>query len=69
MLIRTINNDRKEIHMDLNFFKDHLWDMINEDDTLDVRDIISNDKENWFEVKVYGGSIFRITITEIPTEK
>ena len=55
--------------MDLNFFKDHLWDMINEDDTLDVRDIISNDKENRFDVEVYGGSIFRITITEIPTEK
>ena len=51
--------------MDLNFFKDHLWDMLNDDDTLDAQDIISNDKENYFDVKVYGGNVFRISITEI----
>ena len=51
--------------MDLNFFKDHLWDMINDDYLLDVRNIISNDKENWFDIEVFGGSVFRISITEV----
>ena len=51
--------------MDLNFFKDHLWDMLNEDDTLDVQDIVANDTENWFDIKVYGGKVFRLSITEI----
>ena len=50
--------------MDLNYFKDHLWDMINEDDILDIKDIVSDDNENWFDVTVFNGSVFRILIQE-----
>ena len=50
--------------MDLNYFKDHLWDMLNEDDCFDVQDIISNDNENTFDVIVRDGSVFHIVVSQ-----
>ena len=50
--------------MELNYFKDHLWDIFNEDDILDVQDIISDDNENRFDVTVFDGSVFRVLIQE-----
>ena len=50
--------------MELNYFKDHLWDIFNEDDILDVQDIIFDDNENWFDVTVFDGSVFRVLIQE-----
>ena len=42
--------------MDLNYFKDMLFDTINESDILNVDDIISNDKEHTFIVMLDGCS-------------
>lgn len=56
--------------MDLNFFKDHLWDMLNEDDRFDVQDIISDDNKNTFDVIVHDGSVFHIEVSHgIKTEQ
>ncbi len=42
--------------MDLNYFKDLLFDVINESDKMNVDDIISNDKEHTFIVLLNGKS-------------
>ena len=49
--------------MDINVFKDILWDLMNESDALDVSDIQSVDKENRFIVAVRDGSSFQIQIS------
>lgn len=49
--------------MDTNVFKDHLWDLINESDALDVIDIRCDDQANLFEVIVRDGSSFLVRIT------
>jgi len=46
--------------MELNYFKDLLFDLINESDTLDVQDIQSDDKSNTFTVTVNDGTKFDI---------
>ena len=48
--------------MDINVFKDLLWDLINESNELDVIDIRCDDKENLFEVTVRDGSSFVVRI-------
>ena len=49
--------------VDINVFKDILWDLMNESDALDVSDIQSVDKENRFIVAVRDGSSFQIQIS------
>ena len=51
--------------MDLNYFKDVLFDLMNESDALDVEDIQSDDKENRFVVTVRGGATFSVQITPV----
>ena len=46
--------------MELNYFKDHLFDLLNESDILDVQDIKSDDKANTFQVTVSDGTKFDI---------
>ncbi len=46
--------------MELNYFKDHLFDLINESDAFDVHEIISDDHANRFTVIVHDGSVFKI---------
>ncbi len=45
--------------MELNYFKDTLFDLINEWDE-GVLEILSNDKENLFWVVMNDGSVFRL---------
>lgn len=51
--------------MDINYFKDVLFDLMNESDALDVEDIQSDDKENQFVVTVRGGATFSVQITPL----
>ena len=48
--------------MDINFFKDQLFDLINESNELDVADIQSDDKNNTFKIKVTDGSSFTVKV-------
>lgn len=41
--------------MSLRYFKDKVFDMINESDDLDVVDIFTRDKDNTFIIMVKGG--------------
>ena len=46
--------------MELNYFKDHLFDLLNESDLLDVQDIQTDDKTNTFQLTVNDGTKFDI---------
>ncbi|MBQ8868635.1 MAG: hypothetical protein IJ027_02830 [Oscillospiraceae bacterium] len=57
--------------MTLNYFKDKVFDMINESDELDIIDIFTRDNENTFIIMVKGG-FFTIKFSqciEIPNIK
>lgn len=51
--------------MDLNYFKDVLFDLMNESDALDVEDIQSDDKGSRFVVTVRGRAAFLVQITPV----
>ena len=44
--------------MELNYLKDHLFDLLNESDCLSVTDIEANDTLNTFRITVPDGSVF-----------
>ena len=47
--------------MDLEYVKDHLFDLLNESDVLNITDIQSLHRENGFRITVSDGSVFSIT--------
>ena len=47
--------------IDLDYVKDHLFDLLNESDVLNITDIQSAEQENGFRVTVSDGSVFLIT--------
>ncbi|MCQ2419456.1 MAG: hypothetical protein MJ085_06695 [Clostridia bacterium] len=49
--------------MKINYFKDILFDLINESDALDIADIQSNDRGNSFVVIMKDGTSFSIQIS------
>ena len=52
--------------MPLNYFKDLLFDVINESDRLDVTDIIANDRENTFVIQLDENDIFYLKCSKEP---
>lgn len=56
-------HEKEAAVMDLNYFKDVLFDLMNESDALDVEDIQSDDKANRFVVTVRCGTTFSVQIT------
>ena len=51
--------------MDVNYFKDTLFDLMNESDALDVADIQSDDRANTFLVITKDGGVFSVHVTKI----
>jgi len=51
--------------MSLDYFKDVLFDLINESDALDVDDIQSDDRANTFLVSMKDGSTYSVLVTAI----
>ena len=47
--------------MTLNYFKDHMFDLLNESDLLDVFDIETI--EDGYRVTIHDGSLFNVTIS------
>ena len=50
--------------MDLTFFKDILFDLINECDAFPLRDLRVYDRENRFEIETTEGRTFELLIRE-----
>ena len=46
--------------MDLNYFKDQIFDLLNESDELDISDIRAEDRKDLFTVTTGDGSVFRV---------
>ena len=46
--------------MDLNYFKDQIFDLLNESDELDISDIKAEDRKDLFTVTTGDGSVFRV---------
>lgn len=51
--------------MEINFFKDILFDLLNESDDLNLISIESNDKAGTFLVTSEGGSRFLVTCKKV----
>lgn len=47
--------------MELNYFKDKLFDLLNESDELDLSDISSDDRRNLFTVTTSDGTKFELS--------
>lgn len=45
---------------ELDYFKDKLFDLLNEADSLDVKDIETDDRKNIFRVSLQGGGVFEV---------
>lgn len=48
-------------YKELNYLKDHLFDLLNESDCLNVTDMEANDALNTFRITVPDGSVFVIS--------
>lgn len=46
--------------MTLDYFKDKLFDILNETDELDITDICVDDRADLLTVSIAGGSVFQI---------
>ena len=56
--------------MTLNYFKDKLFEMMNEgDNELDIADIDTNDRENTFTVSTTDRSQFQIECRQLPDKE
>ena len=51
--------------MNIDYFKDILFDLMNESDALDVADIQSDDLANMFLVVMKDGTAFSVHVTKI----
>lgn len=56
---------KKKIHMRLNFFKDNLFELLNESNSLKIVDIETNDLCNLFIIETIDGSLFEIECRKI----
>ena len=54
--------------MELNYFKDKLFDLLNESDGLGIADLNTEDRKNLFTVTTEDGSVFELVCREA-TEK
>lgn len=55
--------DLEDCDMELNYFKDILFDLLNESDELDVADIQSDDTANTFLVSMKDGTSFLVQVS------
>lgn len=59
-LLKIYKTKEVSYKMDLNYFKDKLFDLLNESDELDLSDIRADDKRNTFTVRTADGSEFEL---------
>lgn len=55
---------RNRNDMDMNYFKDKLFDVLNESDELDLSDITVDDRHDLFTVSTADGSVFELQCRE-----
>lgn len=55
--------------MDLNYFKDKLFDLLNDSDVLKLADLNADEQNNLFTAKTEDGDVFEILFRQIETEE
>lgn len=56
---------KEDKHMELNFFKDKLFELLDESTTLEISDIETDDLRNIFTLETTDGSLFEIECRKI----
>ncbi|MDE6363371.1 MAG: hypothetical protein K2O40_14650 [Lachnospiraceae bacterium] len=51
--------------MKLEYFKDKLFELLNDADTIKIKDIETNDKEGTFTVSIQDGSVFEVRCCQV----
>jgi len=54
--------------MELNYFKDQIFDLINEYENFDISRIITYDHENRFVIVMADGTVFEVLCAKIPLQ-
>lgn len=49
----------------LNYFKDKLFELLNETDEIDIADIEANDRKNTFLIALKNGSLFELECRQL----
>lgn len=60
-----INQNRREKHMELDYFKDMIFDLMNEADSIDIANIESDDANNTYTVSTSDESVFEVECRKI----
>lgn len=55
--------------MDLNYFKDKLFDLLNDSEGLKIADLNADEQNNLLTVKTEDGNIFEISFRQVETEE
>lgn len=55
----------KGIKMELNYFKDKIFELLNESDYMNISDIETNDRNNTFTVTFQDGKCFEVECREL----
>ena len=63
--VYTILFYKEPTAMELNYLKEHLFDLLNESDCLSVTDIEANDTLNTFRITVPDASVFVISCQRV----
>ena len=59
-LTTLIQTEKEVTEMDLNYFKDKLFDLLNDSDVLNISDITTDDRRGLFTVSTVDGSKFEL---------
>lgn len=51
--------------MEIDYFKDKVFELLNDADDMGIRDIETNDKENIFRVLLQNGSLFELECRQV----
>lgn len=51
--------------MEVKFFKDQLFDLLNDSDSMGISDIETDDRNNIFTIETIDGSVFEIECRQI----
>lgn len=56
--------------MELNYFKDKMFDLLNDADDMEIKDIVVNDRKNAIIVQLVDGSVFALECRQLmPAQK
>ncbi len=49
----------------MDYFKDKIFDLLNDEDEIQIQDIETNDKENTFKIFLWDGNIFEVKFRQM----